>query len=101
MRTLRISARAQAQLREISSYITRESGHRGLADVFRRKLVQKGRRLASLPGTLGTIRTDLGPDIRSTPVANYILIFRYTSDTVDLLAVLHASRDTIAHFETD
>lgn len=101
MRTLRISARAQAQLREISSYITRESGHRGLADAFRRRLVQKGRRLASLPGTLGTIRTDLGPDIRSTPVANYILIFRYTSDTVDLLAVLHASRDTIAHFETD
>lgn len=101
MRTLRISARAQAQLREISSYITRESGHRGLADAFRRRLVQKGRRLASLPGTLGTIRTDLGPDIRSTSVANYILIFRYTSDTVDLLAVLHASRDTIAHFETD
>ena len=101
MRTLRISARAQAQLREISFYITRESGHRGLADAFRRRLVQKGRRLASLPGTLGTIRTDLGPEIRSTPVANYILIFRYTSNTVDLLAVLHASRDTIAHFETD
>ncbi|WP_439469031.1 type II toxin-antitoxin system RelE/ParE family toxin [Blastomonas fulva] len=99
MRSLRISARAQAQLREISAYIVRESGHRGLADAFRRRLVQKGRRLASLPGTLGTARTDLGPDIRSTPVANYILIFRYTADTVDVLAVLHASRDTIAHFE--
>ncbi|MFN3472830.1 MAG: type II toxin-antitoxin system RelE/ParE family toxin [Blastomonas sp.] len=101
MRSLRISARAQAQLREISAYITRESGHRGLADAFRRRLVHKGQRLASLPGTLGTIRADLGPDIRSTPVGNYILIFRYTSDTVDLLAVLHASRDAVAHFQTD
>jgi hypothetical protein len=32
MRSLRISARAQAQLREISAYITPEGGHRGLAD---------------------------------------------------------------------
>jgi toxin ParE1/3/4 len=101
MRNLRISAKAQAQLREISNYIARESGHRSLADAFRRRLVEKGRRLASLPGTLGTIRSDLGPDIRSTPVANYILIFRYTADTVDLLAVLHASRDVATHFDND
>lgn len=44
-----------------------------------------------------------GPTLALTsaapPVANYILIFRYTADTVDVLAVLHASRDTIAHFE--
>lgn len=86
MRKLRIAAKAQVQLREISAYIARESGHRELAEAFRRRLVQKARRLATLPGTLGTIRSDLGPDIRSTPVANYILIFRYTSETVDLLA---------------
>lgn len=101
MRTLRISARAQAQLRQITAYITREGGHREMADAFRRRLVQKGGQLASLPGTLGTARPDLGPDIRSTPVANYILIFRYTANTVDLLAVLHASRDVIAHFDND
>lgn len=63
--------------------------------------MQKARQLATLPGTLGTIRSDLGPDIRSTPVANYILIFRYTSETVDLLAVLHSSRDAVIHFDTD
>jgi toxin ParE1/3/4 len=72
-----------------------------LAEAVRRRLVQKARQLATLPGTLGTIRSDLGPDIRSTPVANYILIFRYTSETVDLLAVLHSSRDAVIHFDTD
>jgi len=101
MRKLRISAQAQTQLRQISGYIARESGHRTMADAFRRRLVQKARRLAELRGTLGTAREDLGVDIRSTPVANYILIFRYKPDHVELLAVLHASRDAVTQFDND
>lgn len=101
MRTLRVSARAQRQLREISAYILRESGHREVAAAFRRRLVAKARQLAEFPGTLGTARPELGPGIRSTPMGNYILVFRYTQGTVDLLAVVHASRDVVSHFDPD
>lgn len=34
-------------------------------------------------------------------MGNYILVFRYTQATVDLLAVVHASRDVVSHFDTD
>ena len=61
----------------------------------------KARQLAELPGTLGTARPELGPGIRSTPMGNYILVFRYAQGTVDLLAVLHASRDVASHFDPD
>lgn len=101
MRTLRISARAQQQLREISGYILRESGHREVALAFRRRLVAKARQLAELPGILGTARPELGSGIRSTPMGNYILVFRYTQDSLDLLAVIHASRDVVSHFDSD
>lgn len=101
MRALRVSARAQQQLREISAYILRESGHREVAMAFRRRLVARARQLAELPGILGTARHDLGPDIRSTPMGNYIILFQYTQDTLDLLAVIHASRDVLSHFDTD
>ncbi|WAC23066.1 type II toxin-antitoxin system RelE/ParE family toxin [Blastomonas sp. SL216] len=100
-RALRISAQASKQLREISSYILRESGHPELAQAFRRRLVAKARQLDELPGTLGSDRPDLGEGIRSTPVSNYILTFRYTEQSLDLPAVLHASRDIVSHFDND
>ncbi len=34
-------------------------------------------------------------------MGNYILVFRYAQGTVDLLAVLHASRDVASHFDKD
>jgi toxin ParE1/3/4 len=99
--TLRISAQASQQLRDISSYIRRESGHSEMAQAFRRRLVAKARQLSELPGTLGSDRPELGDGIRSTPVGNYILIFRYTPRSLDLLAVIHASRDVVSHFDID
>lgn len=100
MRALRVSARAQRQLREISAYILRESGNREVAMAFRKRLVAKARQLAELPGILGTVRPELGPDIRSTPTGNYILLFRYTQVTLDLLAVVHAGRDVVSHLDS-
>ena len=100
-RTLRISAQASQQLRDISSYIRRESGHSETAQAFRRRLAAKARQLSALPGTLGSDRPELGEGTRSTPVGYYILIFRYTPHSLDLLAVLHASRDIVSHFDTD
>lgn len=61
----------------------------------------KARRLTELLGLLGTARPEIGADVRSTPVGNYVVLFRYTRETLDLLAVIHASRDVVSHFDRD
>ncbi len=61
-------------------------------------LLDHCRRVAALPGTLGTARPDLAPDLRSTPHKRYIVYFRYSGDTVQIVNILDASRDAVAHF---
>ena len=50
---------------------------------------------------LGTARADLAQDVRSTPFKGYILYFRYDAETLEILGVLDARRDAMAHFAND
>jgi plasmid stabilization system protein ParE len=55
-------------------------------------------KLASLPGTLGRVRPELRPDIRSFPFKGYIIFFRYQTYTFEVVNLLEGHRDILAHF---
>ncbi len=101
MRRLVITTAARRQLAEITTYIALESGSRRPALGFRKRLLDKCAKLAHLPATLGTARSELATGLRSTPVGSYLIFFRYDESRVTVIAVLHASRDVATHFDND
>lgn len=99
MRQLRFTDDASDNLVEIALYIASESQSREIALAFVERLRAKCRHLASLHATLGTARTDLREDIRSTSSQGYVIFFRYQGDVLEVVNVLHSSRDVIGYFE--
>jgi toxin ParE1/3/4 len=99
MRRLRFTDDARDNLVDIALYIASQSQSREIALAFVERLRAKCRHLASLPGTLGTARPDLREDIRSTPCQGYVIFFRYQGDALEVVNVLHGSRDVIEYFE--
>ena len=99
MRRLHYSDDADRNLVDIALYIASESQSREIALAFVGRLRAKCRQLASLPATLGTARPDLRDDIRSTPCQGYVIFFRYHDDVLEVVNVLHGSRDVIRYFE--
>lgn len=97
MRRLIVAEAAEEDLRSISRYIAVRAD-RPTAEAVRTRIVAHCRRLADLPGTLGTERSELVPGIRSTPHKNYVIYFRYGPDAVEIVNVLDARRDVMAHF---
>lgn len=97
MRRLVISDTAEDSLRSLNRYIADQSG-RATADAVYDKLLARFERLATLPETLGTPRSDLARDLRSTPHHGYIVYFRYIGASLEIVDVLDARRDTFAHF---
>ena len=96
MRRLKMSQAAQRDLKAIARYIADQSGSdiaRGLIDGVR----EHCDRIASLPGSLGTARPELGADLRSTPHRRYIIYFRYTEDALEVINVRDARRDAVAY----
>lgn len=95
---LRYISAARDNLRDIADYIADESGSEDVAEAFILQLDERCRRIASLPGNLGTERPELGNDIRSSPHKGYIIFFRYQEDAVEIVAILHANRDVMDYF---
>jgi toxin ParE1/3/4 len=99
MRQLRFTDDANDNLVEIALYIASESQSRAIALAFVERLRAKCRHLASLPATLGTVRPDLREDIHSTSCQGYVIFFRYQGDVLEVVNVLHSSRDVIGYSE--
>lgn len=59
-----------------------------LLDTFDAKLAI----ISGMP-RLGRARPELGPDIRSFPIHNYVLFYREVPDGVQLLRVLHGAQN--------
>lgn len=93
MRRLIFSAAAQSDLSDISDWIDEQSSSRDLAEAIVERLIQRCEKLSELPGTHGTARPELRPDIRSTPQEGYTIFFRYGSDSLEIVNILHGARD--------
>jgi toxin ParE1/3/4 len=50
---------------------------------------------------MGRARDKLRPGLRSLPVEQYVVIYRILEDAVEIVAVIHGSRDINAMFEPD
>ena len=98
MRRLHYTEDAKRDLTGIAVHIANESQSREVALGFTERLRAKCRHLASLSGLLGTPRPDLRADIRSTPCHGYVIFFRYRDDGLEVVNVLHGSRDVIGYF---
>lgn len=98
MRRLTYLALARRDLVDAVSYITHESGSLAVGRAFVTRLREQCAKLATLPGTLGQARPELGADLRSTPYRSYVIFFRYDGDAVEIINILHARRDVDGYF---
>ena len=91
-----ISPRAGSDLIEIWSYIADDSTAN--ADSFIDKLYETIQLLANQPGS-GRRREELAPGILSLPFGRYIIFYRASQDSIEIIRVLHGARDIQTIFE--
>jgi plasmid stabilization system protein ParE len=90
---------AQEDLREISEFIGQESPR--AAQRMRTELREAMRRLAEMPG-IGHLRDDLADEaLRFWSVHSYVIVYRPETDPLQVLRVLHGSRDVGAVLERE
>ena len=90
MPSLAISPEAEQDLLEIWLYIAEDSPVN--ADRFLDRLEGKALNLARA-AQIGADRPDLAPGLRSFPVDRYVLYYRASTNGIELVRVLHGSRD--------
>ena len=61
------------------------------------KLNEKAKKLADFPD-MGVSRPELADQLRSFPVDRYVLFYRGVSDGIELVRVLHSSKDIYLQF---
>lgn len=88
--------RAARDILEIGSHIAQDSGR--AADRLLRSIDAKLKLLARSP-KLGRRREELAPDLRSFPVAPYVVFYRHIHGGVQIIRVLHGARDITAEFD--
>jgi toxin ParE1/3/4 len=81
---------AELDLWEIWDYIADDSLDR--ADDFLDRVEEKLRSLARTPG-MGRRREELLPGLQSFPVGNYVVFYRAIDGGIDVIRILHGSRD--------
>lgn len=90
MPTLIVSPDAEQDLLDIWLYIAEDSPKN--ADRFLDRLEGKAMKLAEFKN-IGVDRPELAPDLKSFPVDRYVLYYRNNSSGIELVRVLHGSRD--------
>lgn len=87
---------AQEDLLDIWLHIAADSPFH--ADRFLDLLDEKMRLLADTPG-IGRSRAELSPGLRGLPAGNYVIFYRQVSTGIEIVRVLHGSRDIEALFD--
>lgn len=83
------SPRARQDLIDIWLWIAADSPT--AADRFLAVIDEKLHLLAATPG-LGPLRPDIAPDVRLFPVRRYLILYRETSDGIEIVRVVHGMR---------
>lgn len=92
MRHYVLSSSAADDLQNIAEYIRDAAGDEIAARMIR-QIREKCRLIAKNPGEIGTSRDELLEGLRSFVVSPYVLFFRYTDSTVEIIRVLHERQD--------
>jgi len=96
--TVVVRPRALADLAEIWAYIADDSPER--ADAFVDLVDSKFQALSRRPG-LGRRRPELAPNIRSLTVGRYVVFYQPFFREIEVVRVLHGSRDIESIFENE
>jgi toxin ParE1/3/4 len=92
-----LSPESLADLESIWDFVAADDP--GAADRVIDELFEACERLASWPGT-GHLRPDLtDTQVRFWPVRPYLIVYRERSDRIQIVAILHGSRDVPAALE--
>ena len=83
---------AREDLKDIGGFIARESQDRSVAIRFLSSIEQKCQLYVTHP-EMGEQRPDFRDDARLFPVGNYVVIYRLIENGIEVLRVLHGSRD--------
>ena len=86
------SPRAKADILIAARYIAEQSQSRATAKRWIDTISDKLKLLGRQPHA-GEIRPDLGHNVRAFPVGNYIIFYRPSEQGIEVLRVLHGSRD--------
>jgi toxin ParE1/3/4 len=98
MNNYRISQLAEQDLEDIWVYIAQNN--QIAADTEIAKILNCFPKLAKFPG-MGRSRDDLLPELRSFPVKPYIVFYTKIDDGIEIVRILHHSRDINSQFTTD
>lgn len=94
MAEVTLAPQAEQDLLEIWLYVADDQPMH--ADRFLDRIETAAQRLAEFT-EIGTERPELGEELRSFPVERYMLYFRPHPDGIEVVRVLHASRDIWRH----
>ena len=89
---VKFTSLARADLRAASEYLMREASSLSAAFSFLDNVDQRAALYASQP-ELGEDCSGLSPGLRRFVVKGYILFYRATADGVEIVRVIHGSRD--------
>ena len=95
MSTVFRSPQAELDLIEIWLYIAADNPN--AADELLDEVDRKCTMLADSP-KIGRHRQELGSELRSFPVGNYLIVYRAVADGIEVARVLHGARDLEALF---
>jgi len=98
MASYRLRQPAEEDLLTIWSY--RAESSPASATALMRNFHQQFLLLAEYP-QLGQARPDIRPGLRSFPLKRYLIFYHQTPDGVEVVRVVHGSRDLGTLFETD
>ena len=90
MASVKISALAEADLREVWSYVAENNP--AAADKLIKELLEKIRSLPRNPA-LGRDRSEIIINLRSLPVKKYVVFYLIAGDGIEIYRVLHSSRN--------
>jgi toxin ParE1/3/4 len=94
---LYVTSDAEQDLDEIESYIGKDNPRAAVN--FVAQLTDRFSLLSRSPG-IGHKRDELVAGSRSVSEGNYLIVYRTSSDTVEILRVLHGARDLEQLFST-
>ena len=92
-----IAPAAQADLKTIYQFGLRQWGQ-AQSDSYLENLKNNFWSLTEQP-LMGVERPDLLPGARSLPIESHILFYRVTTDTVEIIRVLHGRQDPQQHLK--
>jgi toxin ParE1/3/4 len=95
MSRYRFTLQAEQDLADLTNFI---AGNNPAAGVAMLDLIEERCAMLARYPEAGRTREELLPGIRSFPASSYVIFYRVAGDEVQILRVLHGSRDVESEF---